>query len=323
MSGTGNDAIGVALLGYGAIADMHARALRDAGARLMVVAGPNQHEAQAFAQRHGIGEVAATADEAIANEDVTVVVAASPSHVHADQAQAALEAGKHALIEIPLALTFAEAESLACLADRRGLTLGVCHTLRFWEPMLAVQDSLLPAAGRVRHVIARGLGLRRENVGWTGRRRSWTDDLLWHHGGHIVDAVVWFLGEPVTDIATEPGPFWERTGRPMDYSISLATAAGAIASIALSYNSRIGVSDYLILGDDATIVIDGATVRVSGREVMAEDAAAVQWRALASQDEAFLAAVRGDGAFAASAQVVLPAMHVLQAVQDVVDAARR
>ena len=51
---SGTSSPGIALLGYGAIAGMHASALRDLGARIEVVAGPNSDELQAFAARHEI-----------------------------------------------------------------------------------------------------------------------------------------------------------------------------------------------------------------------------------------------------------------------------
>ena len=52
------------------------------------------------------------------------------------------------------------------------------------------------AAGEVHPhaVVSRYMFQRRENVNWTGRRRSWTDNLLWHHGCHAVDAALWLLG---------------------------------------------------------------------------------------------------------------------------------
>src|SRR5260370_345945 len=52
-------------------------------------------------------------------------------------------------------------------------------------------------AGELRphHLVCRWFFLRRSNVNWEGRQRSWTDNLLWHHACHVVDAALWLLGE--------------------------------------------------------------------------------------------------------------------------------
>ena len=128
---------GIAILGYGAIADMHATVLHSLGGSIRVVAGPKRDEAEAFAERHGIDRVETDAALAMRAPDVAAIVVASPNHVHAEQARAALDAGRHVLVEIPLALSAPEAESLVVLADQRRLTLMVCHTLRYSEPILA------------------------------------------------------------------------------------------------------------------------------------------------------------------------------------------
>ena len=311
--------LGVAILGYGAIADMHATALRAAGARLLVVAGPKQDQASEFAARHGVESVVTDASRAIEAIGVDAVVIASPSPLHASQASAALAAGRHVLVEIPLALTALDAESLVAQATRAERTLMVCHTLRYWQPFHEARNAMEIAGWRPRNIVVRGLARRRENVGWTGRQRSWTDDLLWHHGGHIVDMVLELLGEPVIAVAAEVGPVWESSGLPMDYAIALRTADGAIASIALSYNARLGGTDYVVIGEPDTIVIAGADVTsAEGPIVAGEDVGAVQERAVLAQDLDFLECAKSGRKPIADAASILPAMRVLQAIQDLV-----
>ena len=317
MAETNASGIGVAILGYGAIADMHAVALRTAGARLLVVAGPKEGEAREFAARHGVEGVVTDPLAAIQADGVEAVVIASPSPVHAPQAAAALEAGRHALVEIPLALTEAAAEALVAQATAVQRTLMVCHTLRYWAPIGAARAAMAAAGWQPRNIVARGLSRRLENVGWTGRRRSWTDDLLWHHGGHIVDMVLQLLGQPVTEVTAEVGPIWDGSGLPMDYAIALRTAEGAVATIALSYNSRLGASDYVLIGEPDTILIQGANVTSADGPILSgEDVATVQERAVLAQDLDFLECVRSGRRPIADAASILPAMRVLQAVQD-------
>jgi 2-hydroxy-4-carboxymuconate semialdehyde hemiacetal dehydrogenase len=318
----GGDRRGVAIVGSGAIADLHAAALRVLDAPIRVVAGRTAEGADAFAARHAIPRATIDVRAAIEDPDVDAVVIASPSPVHAEQARLALDAGRHALVEIPLALSLADGAALVDRAERAGLVLAVCHTLRYWEPFDVARGTLAERGLIPRHVVARGLSRRRENVGWTGRRRTWTDNLLWHHGGHVVDAVLELLGAPVEAVRASVGPVWEGSGLPMDYAITLQAADGALASIALSYNARIGASDYLVIADEDTLSIAGAEVRLADGPVYdGGDPAVIQDRAILNQDGDFLAAIAGGTPPRASAAAILPSLRVLHAVEDVARAA--
>jgi 2-hydroxy-4-carboxymuconate semialdehyde hemiacetal dehydrogenase len=317
VAGEGFDSPRVALIGYGAIAEMHVEALAELGVRPVVVAGPKPAEASAFAARYGIADSTSDVDAAITSSDANMVVLATPSAVHAAQAAQALQAGRHVLVEIPLALSAAEGAALVRDADARGLTLMVCHTLRYWEPIDRAHAWLRDQGCEVRHVVARALSLRHENVGWTGRRRSWTDDLLWHHGGHVIDEVLRLLPGTVTTIHAAVGPVSPLSGLPMDYAITLCTDDRAVATIALSYNARTGVSDYYVITDGETLSITGADVRTSAGPVLeGANVAAVQRAAVLAQDRDFLDAVTTGRAPIAAAAAILPVLEVQQAVAD-------
>jgi 2-hydroxy-4-carboxymuconate semialdehyde hemiacetal dehydrogenase len=315
--GTGDTGDGIALIGYGAIAEMHADALAALGHTPVTVAGPKATEAEAFAARRGIPSWGTDVAAAIEDPRVGAVILATPSPVHADQAALALRSGRHVLVEIPLALSSAEGQSLVDQAHDAGLVLSVCHTLRYWEPFDRLHAWLREGDHQVKHVVARACSLRLENVGWTGRQRSWTDDLLWHHGGHVIDEVLRLLPGSVEDVAATVGPVWEGSGLPMDYAISLRTDANAIASIALSYNARLGASDYLVITDRDTVSVAGAEVRAaSGPIVTGLDAAAVQEAAVLAQDRDFLAAIAEARSPIADGAAILPVLRVQQRVAD-------
>jgi 2-hydroxy-4-carboxymuconate semialdehyde hemiacetal dehydrogenase len=315
--GTRDSANGIALIGYGAIAEMHADALAALGVTPVVVAGPKGSEAEAFALRREIPSWGTDVAAAINDPRVGAVILATPSPVHADHAALALGAGRHVLVEIPLALSSAEGGSLVDQAREAGLVLSVCHTLRYWEPFDRLHAWLDEGGHVVKHVVARACSLRLENVGWTGRRRSWTDDLLWHHGGHVIDEVLRLLPGSVEDVAATVGPVWEGSGLPMDYGIALRTDTGAIATISLSYNARLGASDYLIITDRDTVSVTGADIRASGGPIVhGLDVAAVQEAAVLAQDRDFLEAVREVRPPIADASAILPVLEVQQRVAD-------
>jgi 2-hydroxy-4-carboxymuconate semialdehyde hemiacetal dehydrogenase len=307
----------LAMLGYGAIADMHARAFRDIGARIQIVAGPNPVEVQAFARRHDIERWTVDVEEAITAPDVDAVVIASPSAVHFAQARVALDAGLHVLVEIPLAMSAGEAEALVTQAHEAERVLMVCHSIRYSEPFRVARAAIERSGLEPTSVVARHLFLRRENVGWTGRRRSWTDNLLWHHGGHVVDVVLGLLGAPVSEVTSAVGRGREETGLPMDYGITLRTPAGAVATISLSYNAQIATNDYLVIGEQDMIEIAGPNVRnLRGPILQGQDTAAVHEQSVLAQDRDFAASIDTGQRPATAAEHVLPAMRILQAVQD-------
>ena len=193
----------VAILGYGSIALDHVKAIRAIGTTragndlaLYGVMGPHEEPTRAFGEAHGMVVATTDLDALLADPAVDAVVVCSPSPDHAAQTERALRAGKHVLCEIPLAMSLAETDRLIALADEVDRRLMVCHTQR-WGPALTEARRRIAAGDLHPHaIVARYMFGRRENVNWRGRRRSWTDSLLWHHGCHAVDASLWLLGVP-------------------------------------------------------------------------------------------------------------------------------
>src|SRR5438270_447631 len=78
-----------------------------------------------------------------------------------------------------------------------GRTLMVCHTHRYRSAIRGAKQRIVSGELTPHRIISRYVFLRRENKDWQGRARSWTDNLLWHHGCHATDLCLWLLG--VTD----------------------------------------------------------------------------------------------------------------------------
>jgi 2-hydroxy-4-carboxymuconate semialdehyde hemiacetal dehydrogenase len=317
----------IALVGYGAIAREHALALGrlaardpDRAVRLRWVVGRLPDPTQAFAHEFGVPRWTLDLGEALADPAVTAVLVSSPTELHAGQSDLALRAGKHVLCEIPLATSLTEAADLVRLADDRNLTLMVCHTQRFAAPLIEARRLVTTGAVTPRSAVLRYLLDKRENVAWTGRRRSWTDDLLWHHGCHAVDAALWLLGDEAADITARAGPPDARLGIPMDLSVVLRTRRDVLVTVAMSYRAMPPLQDYLLVADETTLAYDGRELR-DHRGVLApaDDRGIYDTAALDRQDAEFLAAVRDGREPEGGARSVLPAMAALQAAHDAID----
>lgn len=307
----------IALVGPGAIGEKHVHALRAAGADVAAVVGPDSRATAEFGARHDIASAETDVQSVVSRDDIDAVVISSPSPFHAGQSLAALDAGKHVLCEIPVGLTLEDARTVAAAAERAGRQAMVCHTTRFWAPALELRRLIDDGSFAATHVIARSTIFRQENVGWTGVERDWVDDVLWHHGAHLVDTALWLLAERASVVSGFRGPDWRGSGKHMDVGMVLATDSGRIASLSLSYHARIAVSDYLVIGEEETFEIrDGKLWSSSGVVAGSETVAEVQDAAIRAQDKTFVDAIASGTIASPSVADVLPAMEALAAVEE-------
>jgi 2-hydroxy-4-carboxymuconate semialdehyde hemiacetal dehydrogenase len=316
----------VAILGYGAIAREHALSLRrigqepfDGDISLSAVMGRLPAPTRAFADEFDAVLATTDLDELLAHPGVEAVIICSPTELHAEQTERALRAGKHVLCEIPLATSLAETDRLIDLAERSGLRLMVCHTQRYTASLIEARR-LIASDVRPRAMVSRYLLDKRENVSWTGRRRSWTDNLLWHHGCHAVDAALWLLGAEATDVTARAAPPDARLGIPMDLSILLRTTGDQIVTVALSYRALPPIQDYVVIADETTLVYANDELRDHTRVLVpAANHGSYDTTALDRQNTDFFASILAGSEPIATARSVRPAMAALQAAQDELD----
>ncbi|HTE18290.1 MAG TPA: Gfo/Idh/MocA family oxidoreductase [Armatimonadota bacterium] len=300
-------------VGYGSIAQAHARAFRQIPeVELCWLVGRDPQSTRQFAGEWGFPHWTLDLDEALAG-DVDGVVITSPSDLHAAQAEAALQAGKHVLVEIPLATNLADAERVADLARETGLRVQVAHTQRYSPALLELRRRIADGELRPHHLHFRWFFLRRENVNWAGRRRSWTDNLLWHHGCHVTDAALWLLGpEPVSPVRAQFGPPHPELRIPLDLDLQL-TVGETLVSIAMSYNSAWPRHEYFVVGEEGCLEFRDGQLRNEGGAIPLGGS---DGESILNQDREWIEAIREDREPAVSPDAVLPAMRVLQAAQD-------
>ena len=123
-----------------------APALRDvAGSRLLGVARAHADRVEEFARAFGADRWYRDDRELLADPQVDAVYVATPVHLHAEQAVAAAEAGKHVLCEKPMGLDVAECDRMIAAARAHGVRLGVAYYRRFY-----------PVVGRIKALLAAG-----------------------------------------------------------------------------------------------------------------------------------------------------------------------
>lgn len=317
----------IGIIGSGSIAGEHAKAilsLREApewrDLELVAVVGRRADEAAAFAQTYGMRLGTTDLDLMLADPAIDAVIVCSPTDLHAAQTERALLAGKHVLCEIPLATSLAETDRLIALAEQADRRLMVCQTQRYFRPLIEAKRLIASGQLHPHAIVSRYLFNRRDNVNWKGRHRSWTDNLLWHHTCHALDATLWLLGAEEVDAVAQiasPDPV---TGIPMEVAIALRTPANQIATVATSYHAMLPQHDYLVIGEETSVQFvnqelrspEGVLVPATGDDPLAD--------ALPRQNAEFFAAVREQREPAVSGRSVRLTMAVLQSVQDRLDA---
>lgn len=121
-----NSTIGFAILGTGVVSAYHQQAIAanaDLGVQLVAVGGHNRARFAAISAAFGVP--CFDFDELLARPDIDVICICTPSGHHARQAVAAAAAGKHVLVEKPMALTLDDADAMISAAERAGVKLGV------------------------------------------------------------------------------------------------------------------------------------------------------------------------------------------------------
>jgi 2-hydroxy-4-carboxymuconate semialdehyde hemiacetal dehydrogenase len=317
----------VGILGYGAIAREHALSLRRIGQgpadfdiTLSGVMGRLAEPTRAFADEFGAALATTDLDELLADRRIEAVIVCSPTDLHAEQTERALRAGKHVLCEIPLATSLAETDRLIELAGRSGLRLMVCHTQRYAAPLIEARRLIAAGDVRPRAMVSRYLLDKRENVSWTGRRRSWTDNLLWHHGCHAVDAALWLLAAEATDVTARAAPPDPRLGIPMDLSILLRTTRDQLVTVVMSYRALPPTQDYVVIADETTLVYANDELRDHRRVlVAAADHGSYDTASIDRQNTDFFNWILTGSEPVANAKSIRPAMTALQAAQDALD----
>jgi predicted dehydrogenase len=189
----------VALVGSGWIQDFHARAvLAYPGADLVVVANHREPSARALADRHGIPEVTTDWRSVVRRDDVDAAVVATPNALHAEQSIAFLGAGKHVLVEKPMAVSVAECDAMIEAAATVGISLMVAHNWRFRDEVIAMRDRV--AAGELGTVVkTRGYGVHAGDGpdGWFLDPALSGGGALVDMGVHAIDTARFVLGDPL------------------------------------------------------------------------------------------------------------------------------
>jgi len=309
----------VCMVGYGMMGVWHSEALKRTDAFLHTLVGRRPDAAKEFAERYGYRKWTVSLDEALADPAIDIVIIGSPSDQHEAQALKCLAAGKHTLIEIPVAMSLKGAERVIAAGEKCGKVYGLCHPMRFRRERETLRDRMRRGDEKIRHIAGRFFIKRLVNIGATGYKRSWTDNILWHHFCHFVDLGMFlFDGAPIRRVQSYLGQCHETTGIPMECVILVETETDQSLLVHGSYHATYRFYDKLIVTNRETYFYDilAGTLRTDAGAAPIESEQENCARVIFD----FIDAVRHNRPPLAAGPSVLPAMRVLQHVQDDWDA---
>lgn len=286
------------------------------GIEVVSVVGHGEESIKALAEQRKVAHWATDLATSLARPEVEAVILSTPTQLHAAQAIQCLKAGKHVMVEIPMADNLADAEELVRVQKETGLVAMAGHTRRFNPSHQWIHNKIMAGELKIQQMDVQTYFFRRTNTNALGKPRSWTDHLLWHHACHTVDLFGYQTGEDIVQVQGMQGPKHPELGIAMDMSIGMKTTSGALCTLSLSFNNNgplgtffryicdngtyIARYDDLVDGNEKPIDLSGVAVSKNGIEL---------------QDREFFAAIQEGREPNASVAQCLPAMRNLDRIE--------
>lgn len=186
----------IGVIGLGFIGEKYCDVLSNIeGAQLVGIADSNPQKLKQVAEKYKV-EAWLTYEELLSRDDIDAVAVCTPDHLHREPAVTAARAGKHLIVEKPLATNVQAAEEIVYEAEKQGVILQVGHVLRFnsryWEGRSAIEKGEI---GELIYINAYRRALRSSPHRLKGRVSP-----VFYLGVHDLDIVRWYAGDDVEQV---------------------------------------------------------------------------------------------------------------------------
>jgi len=303
----------VILVGAGAFGVKHLEAMSKIdGIEVLSLVSRDPSSTAEVAKKWKIPHCTTDLAEALAQPGVAAALLCSPTQVHARQAMQCLRAGKHVMIEIPIADSLADAEAVVSTQQETGLVAMGGHTRRFNPSHQWIHRRILAGELRVLQMDVQTYFFRRTNMNALGHPRSWTDHLLWHHACHTVDLFQYQTGQQASQSYALQGPLHPTLGIAMDMSIGMRVPSGAICTLSLSFNNDGPFGTFFrYICDQGTYVCRYDDLFDGNNSPIDVSKVDVSMNGIELQDREFFGAIKQQREPNASVAQCLPAMQTL------------
>ena len=190
--------LNIALAGAGAFGIKHLDAIqRIEGVNVVSLMSRQLDKTEEVARKYDIPHATTDLHDVLKLKEVDAVILCTPTQLHASQALACLEAGKHVQVEIPLCDALKDGKAVVAAAKASGKVAMCGHTRRFNPSHQWIRRRILAGEFNIQHMNVQTYFFRRTNMNALGQPRSWTDHLLWHHAAHTVDLFLYQTGSSI------------------------------------------------------------------------------------------------------------------------------
>jgi 2-hydroxy-4-carboxymuconate semialdehyde hemiacetal dehydrogenase len=311
------NAMKVCLAGQGAFGIKHLEAMAHIpGIEVTTLAGGSADSTREVAEKFRIPHWSTDLGECLAQPGVEAAILTTPTQLHAKQAVQCLRAGKHVMVEIPMADTLADSEWIVRTQQETGLIAMAGHTRRFNPSHQWIHNKIQAGELNILQMDVQTYFFRRTNMNALGKPRSWTDHLLWHHACHTVDLFQYQTGQVASKVQALEGPLHPTLGIAMDMSIGLKVPSGALCTLSLSFNNDGPLGTFFrYICDNGTYIcryddlFDGKNNQIDVSKVD------VSMNGIELQDREFFAAIRDKREPNASVAQCLNAMRTLDRLE--------
>lgn len=186
---------GFASIGVGMFGKWHATAYqRHPLVDFRAICDLDEARAKEAAELYGAAYHTTKLDDILNDDTIKAVSVATPDHAHRDVAVACAKAGKHILVEKPLATTVEDAEAIVNAAREAGVILMTDFHNRANPPMVAARNAIRAGdIGKPSYIYTRlsnTIAVPQDMLKWSGHSSA-----LWFLGSHMVDVVNWMIGD--------------------------------------------------------------------------------------------------------------------------------
>jgi predicted dehydrogenase len=244
--------IGVAVIGYGYWGANLARNL-DAASSTELIGIADESTDRQDAAKASLGEITtwSSLDEVLADDRVEAVVLSTPAAMHARMALQVIDAGRHVMVEKPLAMTSADADEVVAAAESSGLILMVGHTFLYSPPVHRLRESIVEGSlGNIQYLYSQRLSL--------GRIRR-DCNALWNFAPHDISIMVYLLDEMPVEVSAKGFNFISEGIDDVCFA-SLTFGSGVGANLHVSWIDPRKTRLMTVVGDEKMAIYNDVSV---------------------------------------------------------------
>lgn len=267
--------LGIALIGPGRIATAHLAAVKasDDIVRLVAVAGLPEElpRTRELATRFG-GEKALDSTQAVLDDpEIEAVVLTLPNQLHAEIGIKALQAGKHVLVEKPLATTLADCDAMMAAAEKTGTVLmgGLCR--RFFKGAQVAKERIAELGRPLNIISILGVYSDQPRTNWWSSAKNTGGLALGLNGPHVVDTMAWLIGSPPKRVYAQTQRYrsvWEGED---EASLMITFEDGSMATGHVSLNMKSEINERVIVGPNGMMrLINDRELWINGKLEVSE-----------------------------------------------------